>query len=54
MGQRQGAGQVDPEKCVHCLPLSPIQVHWPTEDSTRIVLTYDSPGVVSACPDACL
>lgn len=53
MGQRQGAGQVDPEKCVHCLPLSLTQVHCPLEDSPRIILTNDSPGVGSARPDHC-
>lgn len=55
MGQRQGAGQVDPEKCVHCLPLSGslTQVHCPTEDSARNVQTHDSPGVGPACPDYC-
>lgn len=53
MGQRQGAGQVDPEKCVHCLPLSLTQVHCPTEDSARNVLTHDSPGVGPAGADYC-
>lgn len=53
MGQRQRTGQVDPERCVHCLSLSLTQVHCPTEDSARIVLTHDSPGVGAACPDHC-
>lgn len=51
MGQRWGAGQIDPEKCIHCLPISLTQAHCPTDDSARNVQTHDSPGVGAACPD---